>query len=64
MNEKLDLIMEPPIFVNELIVQAETEMMFGDTKEIRNWAKERKERYSIEKQASLTRSLLKEYNKK
>ncbi len=56
--KELDLIMEPPIFVEEMLVDARTNMLYGETKDIRNWAKKTFKRLSIEKQASEIRKAL------
>ncbi len=50
-------IMEPPILVDDWIIEAETEMMFGATKEVRKFAENRRNRYQIEKMASQIRRL-------
>ena len=54
-NELFPLIPEPPIFVDELIAQANEDMIFGETEDIRKWGKEAKEKYEIQKMASLIR---------
>ena len=56
-EELFPLIMEPPLFVDDLIVELEIKIMFAKTKEERKMAKVMLNRYQIQKQASQIRKL-------